>query len=187
MINVDEDLLPRDSLITWYSKVDKEYGQQLYEGMDHKLSGNRFVKRMALEKVVLPGEWKLLNKLLNDEKIKQANYILVDFWYTSCIPCLNEIPALNAFHEKLAERDGIVFLSINADHFVTRKDKSYVKKIMDEKGVDFPVFFDDEVHQLTRQLKVNGYPAKFILDAEGYLVTKADGSDMTLKTFESFY
>jgi thiol-disulfide isomerase/thioredoxin len=182
MFSTSTDQISRDSLKVWYDAVDSKRGAALYMRAHKKMGGNLLTN----SKVVLkshPKGWKFLANGLEEEKLQKAKYILVDFWYTGCKPCIEEVPALNEFHEKLKSRDDIVFVSINTDHFSGKKDANFTNGTIKKHSIRFPVIFDDEATSISKELNITGYPAKMIISKEGRLLEKVDGSAITLSTF----
>jgi len=178
------DNLNRDTLRTWYSKVDPIQGKKMYTNLLQRLSTSAF--KQSDQHIELPRIWDFALNALSPDKIKKAKYIIADFWYTGCGPCIEEIPELNAFFEKLKSRDDVIFISFNADYTNGKSNKEYVTKRSKELGVKYPVFYDNNSIQLNKQLSVFGYPAKFILTKSGNLISKTDQSDMSIKSFELF-
>lgn len=178
------DELPRDSLYRWYNLVDPKKGKALYNSMLNKFNLDYF--QVSDASINLPLKWNMINDVISQERIKKASYILLDFWYSSCSPCIAEVPKLNVFYSSLKDREDIVFISINADYYVMDKDKSYVNSRANEIKIEFPIVYDDEQTKFIKQFNVNGYPSKFIIDNQGRIITKNDKSRVTLSTFYDF-
>lgn len=85
---------------------------------------------------------------------------LINFWFTSCPPCIQEIPLLNELELSFKER--INFLSITFD----TEDK--VNKFLKDKNIRF-----NHITDAKQQLKLMGieaYPMNFIIDKFGNVV-----------------
>jgi thiol-disulfide isomerase/thioredoxin len=134
----------------------------------------------------LPQKWNLIVNIIPQEKIKNAKYILVDFWYSSCPPCIAEVPKLNELYSVLKGRGDIIFISINADFPQTQKDSSYVFEVAKKHNIKFPVVSDNKQINFTKQFNVSVYPSKFIINNQGQLIAKEDGSLITLSSFYDF-
>jgi thiol-disulfide isomerase/thioredoxin len=183
--NTTNDELPRDTLAKWYNIVDPTNGSKIYNEALSKLSDNYF-RTDKRSPVHLPQKWNLIINSISQEKIKNAKYILIDFWYSNCSPCITEMPKLNELYSALKDREDLIFISINADFSNTQKDSSYVSGFAKKHNVKFPVVYDNKQSNFTKQFNVSGYPAKFIINNQGQLISKEDGSSITLSSFYDF-
>jgi thiol-disulfide isomerase/thioredoxin len=180
-LNTSADELSRDTLKNWYERANGAGGVKLFDLIQKKLSGKTY--EIASNKpVVFPQQWNLINIQLSEEKLKNAKFILVDFWYSACSPCIAEIPNLNRLYEQLKSREDVVFISINTD-FQYQKSQAFVRETAKKFDVRFPIVYDDSKTNLSKQLNVVGYPAKFILTNKGQQITKGDHSPITIETF----
>lgn len=159
-------------------------GPQVYKNFKTKLSTSAFKK--SGKTVKLPVSWAFIKNSVPVEKLKKAKYIMVDFWFTACGPCVKEFPDLNAFYNKLRHRDDVLFLSVNTDYVNGEHDKDYVLKRADKLKVAFPIYYDEATLALNKQLGIAGYPAKYIFSANGDVLEKKDHSIMTLDSFQEF-
>lgn len=183
--NTTNDEIPRDTLLKWYNIVDPVNGSKLYNEVLSKLTSNYF-KTDLKSSIHLPQKWNLIFNNIPQEKIKSAKYILIDFWYSACSPCIAEVPELNELYTIIRNREDIVFISINSDFSTTRKDSSYVTNNARDINIKFPVVFDNKLSDFTKQFNVSGFPSKFIINTKGQLIAKEDGSPITLSSFYDF-
>lgn len=58
----------------------------------------------------LDGDWITLEEF-------RGKVVLIDFWATWCVPCIQELPQLNALYEQLADK-GLVVLGVSLDRDV---------------------------------------------------------------------
>lgn len=181
-LNTTGDNLNRDTLLNWYVRLSKTEGKKMYSNVMNKLSSNPL--KITELHIKLPENWIFLTNGVPAEKLKKVKYILIDFWETACGPCLEEIPELNALHEKIKSRDDIMLISVNADLQVTKRDYQYVLERSKALNIKFPIFYDTGISNLGKQLKVNSYPSKFILNINGDILTKLDNSPNTLESFQ---
>jgi thiol-disulfide isomerase/thioredoxin len=82
--------------------------------------------------------------------------VVVDFWATWCAPCIKELPALAALHERLRDRKDVTLLSFN----VTDEAKT-LEAFVNEKKIDFPVYRADT---LTGPYELTVFPTKLVID-----------------------
>jgi thiol-disulfide isomerase/thioredoxin len=85
--------------------------------------------------------------------------VVVDFWATWCAPCIKELPALAALHEKLRDRKDVTLLSFN----VTDEAKT-LEAFVKEKKIAFPVYRADT---LTGPYELTVFPTKLVIDMRG--------------------
>lgn len=81
---------------------------------------------------------------------------VVDFWATWCAPCVVEMPDLVEFHESLAGRSDVAFLSFNVT-----EEAEVVAAFAKKRKLPFRIFLADTVQDA---FGVEYYPAKFVID-----------------------
>lgn len=84
---------------------------------------------------------------------------LINLWFTSCAPCIEEMPVLNELKKKFSGKFN--FLSITMD------SESKVKKFLETHLFDFEHIVNSK--KLTTNLGFNGYPINLILDKNGVI------------------
>jgi len=94
--------------------------------------------------------------------LKNKEYILIDFWYSNCGPCLVEMPKYIPLYQKYKDR-GFEIVSISKDKTNRIKDwKDTIKKrnfnwvhYLDENGVE------------TAKQNITAFPTTFLIDDKG--------------------
>lgn len=93
----------------------------------------------------------------NDTKGK---VILFKFWFTSCMPCIVDIPTLNEFVDELKDRDDILFIAPALD----RSD--IVKKFISENEFKFKIAYS--AMDVSKKFNPRGhYPTYIVVDKNG--------------------
>ena len=94
----------------------------------------------------------------------------INLWFTACIPCVEEMPALNKLVE--AYKDKVQFLSITFDKI--EKVQIFLKKneFNFKHLINAQEFIKDE-------LKNNSFPKNIIIDKTGKIVLVNDGLPFT--------
>lgn len=97
--------------------------------------------------------------------------VLLDFWATSCEPCLAELPELEALHRKYGPR-GLVVLGIAIDG---PDSIAAVRAEVRKLGVTFPVLLDQETRVLALYDPKGTAPFSVLIDRRGAIVAKREG------------
>lgn len=103
---------------------------------------------------------------LSDYRGKKV--VLIDFWSTSCHPCLQEMPELVKLYHELEGR-GLVVLAIATDGPDTR---AQVSAEVRSKKMDFPVLLDDDSSVFDRYNPKGELPFAVLVDRRGSVVLK---------------
>ncbi len=96
--------------------------------------------------------------------------VVLNFWATWCVPCVSEMPALDALSRALADK-GIVVLPVSLDH--TGADA--VKPFYAGHGIgSLPVLLDMHAETMVA-LKLEGIPTTLVIDRSGREVARVQG------------
>jgi thiol-disulfide isomerase/thioredoxin len=94
--------------------------------------------------------------------------LLINFWASWCVPCREEMPALDAIASKYNSEDFVV-LPINLDMGEGGQEKA--QKFLDEgQFANLPLYADSSFaafERLKREAVAIGLPATLLVDAEG--------------------
>lgn len=102
----------------------------------------------------------LLNKSVDSTSLS-GKIIVVNFWFTTCAPCVAEMPALNKLVDEYKGRN-VVFLGFANDK-ADRLNPTYFAK--------HPFAFDiiADARAIANSFSVTGYPTTFIIDQQGII------------------
>lgn len=92
----------------------------------------------------------------------QGQPVVVNFWGSWCVPCVEEMPDLQRVHEALG--DQVAFLGVNV-----RDSPEAATAMVERTGVTYDLARDPE-GELGRALEVVSWPTTFLIDAEGTVV-----------------
>jgi thiol-disulfide isomerase/thioredoxin len=95
---------------------------------------------------------------------------LLNIWATWCVPCREEMPALDKLDAKLGGKDFQV-VAINIDQGGTDKAAAFLK----ETGVTHLALYTDPSSKLFATLKVVGMPTTLIVDRNGREIARLVG------------
>lgn len=91
----------------------------------------------------------------------RGQVVLVNLWATWCGPCKEEMPALQAFHDKYAD-DGFVVIAINDGD-----PTADVLQFADDFQLTFPIWLDPEYIATEEAFKTMNLPTSYIIDRDG--------------------
>ncbi len=87
----------------------------------------------------------------------KAQYILLDFWYASCAPCLKALPELNTLSKTYPDST----LSVIGINCFDKKTRQNVTEKLRAKDIRIPLFFGDR--GLIDSLGISAFPAYFLM------------------------
>ena len=93
----------------------------------------------------------------------RGKYVLLDFWHTSCGPCVKDTPRLKALSEKF-DRDNFEIIGVSAD---TRRYK--VKNYVGKSHIEWPQILDamDNNNKISKMYNIGGFPHYVLIDRQG--------------------
>ena len=111
------------------------------------------------------------NTVKSDELFSANAVTVVNFWFTTCNPCVGELSELDALNKELAKKGGAL---IGVNTFTLDGDEAAIseaKDVLDKKGVTYQnVYFasDGEAGKFTAN--IFAYPTTYVVDRNGNIV-----------------
>ncbi len=109
---------------------------------------------------------------VSSKKLFSKNKVTVmNFWFTTCSPCVGELGDLEALNAKLAKKGGAV---VGVNSFTLDGDQTAIneaKGVLAKKGVSYKnIWFDSnsEAGQFTS--KLYSFPTTYVIDQKGNIV-----------------
>jgi peroxiredoxin len=103
-------------------------------------------------------------KSASGENIRLSEYrgqvVLINFWASWCGPCRQEMPHLDAIHQKY-EALGFTVFGINVE-----QDRNMADKVLRDIPVTFPILFDEQ-NLVSQIYDVDAMPATVLVDRDG--------------------
>ena len=90
--------------------------------------------------------------------------VVLNFWVTWCIPCKDELPAIERISQDYQD-ENIVFLSINV---LDQDDINKVKELVSAMGLTYPILLDEN-GLVNRDYRVEFFPTSFFIDENGII------------------
>ena len=123
---------------------------------------------------------KWLNPVIHQQNLSiekefannDIDYIILEFWFSDCPPCLAQIPLMN----KIAnEFPNVRVLS------VTFQDESKVNSVLQKVNLNYPVGIDTSQNTISAYGVVT-YPSTFIIDRNGIVIWQDENHFQSLNT-----
>ena len=128
-------------------------------------------KKSSVDKQELKLAPQLEGTTLDGEELSsdslRGQLVVVNFWFTTCGPCIGEIPELNRLADKFAGKAR--FLAFATD------PPERVKQFLQDHEFRYEIVPSSS--RLAGTFGVDGYPRHYILDRDGYIVWEAQGAN----------
>jgi thiol-disulfide isomerase/thioredoxin len=100
----------------------------------------------------------------------KGRWVVVDFWATWCKPCIETMPALDAWWKE----GGVRAVGVSIDTGKDREKK--VRKFLEKNPVNYPVVIDAEKEAAWEDYKVKVLPTILLIDPKGQVVARQVGA-----------
>ncbi len=111
------------------------------------------------------------NDVKSSELFSGNTVTVVNFWFTTCSPCVGELADLEALNRKLAEQGGAV---VGVNSFTLDGDKTAIseaKDILSKKGVSYRnIWFDSKSDAGKFTAGLFSFPTTYVVDKNGNIV-----------------
>ena len=111
------------------------------------------------------------NTVKSDELFSGNTVTVVNFWFTTCNPCVGELAELDALNEELAEKGGSL---IGVNTFTLDGDEAAIseaKDVLAKKGATYQnVYFDSDGEAGKFTTNIFAYPTTYVVDRSGNIV-----------------
>ena len=94
--------------------------------------------------------------------------VVVNFWATYCVPCIQEIPSFNKLHKDFAAK-GVSVVGISMDDEGVTRVNPFLKK----HPMDYPVGLGNEA--LNKQYNLDQLPVTLVFDRAGKQIKRFEG------------
>ena len=111
------------------------------------------------------------NTVKSDELFSGNAVTVVNFWFTTCNPCVGELAELDALNKELAEKGGSL---IGVNTFTLDGDEAAIseaKDVLAKKGATYQnVYFDSDGEAGKFTANIFAYPTTYVIDRNGNIV-----------------
>ena len=145
------------------TELEKQHPEILNEGTDANGDVQKFP---SFEGKDLDG-----NEVKSDELFSANAVTVVNFWFTTCNPCVGELSELDALNKELAEKGGAL---IGVNTFTLDGDEAAIseaKDVLAKKGATYQnVYFDSDGEAGKFTTNIFAYPTTYVVDRSGNIV-----------------
>ena len=111
------------------------------------------------------------NEVKSDELFSANAVTVVNFWFTTCSPCVGELSDLDALNQELADKGGAL---IGVNTFTLDGDEAAIseaKDVLAKKGATYQnVYFDSDGEAGKFTANIFAYPTTYVVDRNGNIV-----------------
>ena len=111
------------------------------------------------------------NTVKSDELFSGNAVTVVNFWFTTCNPCVGELAELDALNKELVEKGGSL---IGVNTFTLDGDEAAIseaKDVLAKKGATYQnVYFDSDGEAGKFTTNIFAYPTTYVVDRSGNIV-----------------
>ena len=111
------------------------------------------------------------NPVKSDELFSANAVTVVNFWFTTCNPCVGELSELDALNKELAKKGGSL---IGVNTFTLDGDEAAIseaKDVLAKKGATYQnVYFDSDGEAGKFTTNIFAYPTTYVVDRSGNIV-----------------
>ena len=145
--------------------------QVFFKGRDINASPSKMQNKLKLH---YENNFKNIEFESNGKKISlkdsKAPVVILNFWASWCIPCLEEFPSLVSLRKKYKSQN-VVIIGVNTDEPDSYSD---AKKIMEKYKINFPIIFDKK-SELVSKFKISAIPISIVFE-KGKVVEISNGA-----------
>lgn len=100
----------------------------------------------------------------------RGKLVLLNFWATWCIPCVEEMPDLQELHERYKDK-GLAVVSVSQDS----RGLPAVREFAARNNLTMPLYLDTKKFEIARVLGIRQMPTTVILDPTGEEIVRVLG------------
>ena len=140
--------------------------------MDNQSGADKMAEQGSMQKFpAFEGKDLDGNAVKSDELFSGNAVTVVNFWFTTCNPCVGELAELDALNEELAEKGGSL---IGVNTFTLDGDETAIseaKDVLAKKGATYQnVYFDSDGEAGKFTTNIFAYPTTYVVDRSGNIV-----------------
>ena len=140
--------------------------------MDNQSGADKMAEQGSMQKFpAFEGKDLDGNAVKSDELFSGNAVTVVNFWFTTCNPCVGELSELDALNKELAKKGGSL---IGVNTFTLDGDEAAIseaKDVLAKKGATYQnVYFDSDGEAGKFTTNIFAYPTTYVVDRNGNIV-----------------
>ena len=140
--------------------------------MDDQGGADKMAEQGSMQKFPAFEGKDLDGNTVKSEELFSGNAVtVVNFWFTTCNPCVGELAELDALNKELAEKGGSL---IGVNTFTLDGDETAIseaKDVLAKKGATYQnVYFDSDGEAGKFTANIFAYPTTYVVDRSGNIV-----------------
>ena len=169
------------------TELEKKYPEIMQKSMDGDMSmpavdnmsmpsnqsgADKMAEQGSMQKFPAFEGKDLDGNTVKSEELFSGNAVtVVNFWFTTCNPCVGELAELDALNKELAKKGGSL---IGVNTFTLDGDKAAIadaKDVLMKKGATYQnVYFDSDGEAGKFTTNIFAYPTTYVVDRSGNIV-----------------
>ena len=169
------------------TELEKKYPEIMQKSMDSDMSmpavdnmsmpsnqsgADKMAEQGSMQKFPAFEGKDLDGNTVKSEELFSGNAVtVVNFWFTTCNPCVGELAELDTLNKELAEKGGSL---IGVNTFTLDGDKAAIadaKDVLMKKGATYQnVYFDSDGEAGKFTTNIFAYPTTYVVDRSGNIV-----------------
>ena len=169
------------------TELEKKYPEIMQKSMDGAMSmpavdnmsmpsnqsgADKMAEQGSMQKFPAFEGKDLDGNTVKSEELFSGNAVtVVNFWFTTCNPCVGELAELDALNKELAEKGGSL---IGVNTFTLDGDETAIseaKDVLAKKGATYQnVYFDSDGEAGKFTTNIFAYPTTYVVDRSGNIV-----------------
>ena len=169
------------------TELEKKYPEIMQKSMDGDMSmpavdnmsmpsnqsgADKMAEQGSMQKFPVFEGKDLDGNTVKSEELFSGNAVtVVNFWFTTCNPCVGELAELDALNKELAEKGGSL---IGVNTFTLDGDETAIseaKDVLAKKGATYQnVYFDSDGEAGKFTTNIFAYPTTYVVDRSGNIV-----------------
>lgn len=113
--------------------------------------------------------YDMKGKLVDPSQLK-GKTIVLDFWATWCVPCIEGFPYMQKVYNQYKDQKDVVFMIVNSGSKNSLQDAINWSK---NNSFTFPIYYNDR--KLAEAFSVTTIPSTFVIDATGKIQYRTIG------------
>lgn len=102
-----------------------------------------------------------------DVKNYKTKYILIDFWFSNCGPCIREFPKYKKLFKEY-RKTGFEIIGISVD---SKEDVENWVKMINKNQLNWTQYLDED-GIISKKMNITSFPSNFLIDNRGVIIKK---------------